>query len=864
MLFFRPSFNFFVIALLFFSFVTQIVAEDFASLQVFVTDQKGDVVPNVNVRLENKDGFSREFITSKSQLIFFSNVTKGVYSVKLEARGFKSYSREIEINAGKNELTVQLEVAEIVENVEVARDRQELATDEVFSNFLTKEQIDALPDDPEELERELRNQFGQDAVILIDGFPGRMPAKSQIASIRVTRSSFDAEYHKLGVTIIDVTTKSGAGNWNGSIGFNFNDDSFNARNPFALRRFPAQQRGFNFFLSGPLIKNKSSLFISNFASNSYKDENIFAVLPSGNLIQSIRSSSNSINPWIKFSQNLTKTHFLGITYQGRVTSSENNGVGGFNLLERAFSSKISNHQIRISETGNIGNRFFNEFRLQITNESTGIIPASNKPAIIVLDTFNSGGAGNKNNSTKQGIWLSDNFLFGFHKIHAIKIGGLFEYERRNSVLSTNQNGTFTFSSLADFIENRPSTFTQRPGTRNVKLSQIQLGVFLQDDIRVSKSLLLSAGLRYEWQNNLEDRKNFSPRFGFAWSPNKRGKTTFRGGAGIYYNWFDTNSLAVVLSRDRTQLGDTIIINPSFPDPFLVGTSQILPSSFSQTAFDLRNPYVLLGSLGLQQRLARSLSLRVLYNYEKGVHQFRSRDLNAPLNGIRPDPTFGRIVQIESSSFFVKNSLNIGLSGRLNRKISFGGEYTLSKKISDNDGIFGLPSDNYDLRLDRASSNDDQRHRIYTSVFYRLRKNLNISAIFTANSPLPYTVTTGRDDNEDSIFNDRPVGIPRNGKRGEWQKQVDMSLSWTIGLVKRKAGDISMPGTIVVTSAEASSGDIGIDPNHRFSIKIYATANNIFNQPRFANFVGVQTSPFFGKPVAASNSRKIDFGLKFSF
>jgi hypothetical protein len=863
MRFFALSIKILVIIFLFLNLITSIFAFQSTLLKVSVIDEKDAFIPEAIVKIRSIDGRTKDIRATKNQETIFSKISVGKYLLEIEAKGFRPHSQEIGITSGKNEISVTLEVAEIVENVEVVRDKQETATEDVFSNFLTKEQIANLPDDPEEMERELKNQFGQDAVIRVDGFPGRLPPKSQIASIRVTRSSFDAEYHQLGVTIIDVTTKAGVGKWSGSVSTNFNDESLNARYPFALQRFPSQQKRSDFFLNGPLIKNQSSLFISASSNNLYKDNNIVAVLPTGQLRDSARNLSSSIFPWIKFTQNLSKSHFLGITYQGRLSKSENNGVGEFNLQERAFSSKISNHQLRVSEVGSVGKRFYNEFRLQYTNETLKITPNSDKTTIIVLDAFSNGGAGNKSESRKQGIWASDNLLFGVGKSHAMKIGGIFEYEKRTTESARNQNGTFTFSSLNDFTLGRPANFTQSLGLREVDLSQIQIGAFVQDDIRLHRSFLLSLGLRYEWQNNLKDYDNLSPRIGFSWSPNKRGKINFRGGTGVYYNWFETNNLATVLSQDITQPGETVIFNPNYPNPFSSGFSQFLPKSYWQKADNLKNPYIFLSSIGVELRLNNSTSFRGLYKYEKGVHQFRSRDINAPINGIRPNPSLGRVVQIESSGFFQRNSLNLGLNGRLNKQISYGIEYTLAKNIDDNNGIFGLPSNNYNLEVDRSVSNLDQRHKIYSSIFWRIRKGLSFSTIFQVNSPLPYTITTGKDENSDTIFNDRPLGIKRNSERGTWQKQVDMSLSWTFGLFKRKDG-AGIPGTIVVSSSEASSGDIGISPNHKYSVKLYVTANNIFNFTNFTNFVGVQTSPFFRHPVSANNARRIDLGMRFSF
>lgn len=687
-----------------------------------------------------------------------------------------------------------------------------------------------------------------------------MPPKSAIASIRVTRSSFDAEYHQLGSTIIDIISKAGSGKWHGSISFNFNDESFNARMPFAQERFPTQNRRFDLFFLGPIFKGKTSVFGIVSGENSYKQENLFAATPNGQFYGSNRSLLKSFYPWLKISHNLGNDKSLNISFNSGYSASLNNLFGRFDLPSRTFDSKIISHQLRISESGYIGKRFLNEIRFQYTNESLNTAPLSDERTTSVLDAFNDGGAGNKYKSAKQSIWLADNLLFGAGKIHALKVGGLFEYEKRDTESAINQNGTFTFSSLNDFILETPTTFTQSPGTRKVNLAQTQIGAFIQDDIRLHKSFMLSAGLRYEWQNNLLDKTNFSPRLGFTWSPSKTGKLTFRGGAGIYYNWLETNNLATVLSQDINQPSEIIIINPSYPDPLNSGLNQILPQSYRQLAANLKNPYIFLASIGMERQLSKITSLRVLYKYQKGIHQFRSRDINAPLADtlIRPNSSFGRIVQVESSAFFVQNSLNVGLNGRFNKKISYGLDYTLAKNISDADGVSGLPSNNYDLRLDRSFSNIDQRHRIYASVFWRIRKGLSLSTIYLINSPMPYNITTGFDNNLDTVFNDRLLGISRNSERGMWQKQINTSLSWTTGFGEKsaKAGG----GFVVITGDEP----VDTGAKYKYSVKIFMTANNILNQTNFTQFVGVRTSPFFRQPIMADNPRRIDFGLRFSF
>jgi hypothetical protein len=831
------------------------------TLQVIVTDQNSASILDITIRLKIGKRVIKEFKNAESSIFSFSKLESGKYILEVEAKGFKPVSQEIEIKAGKNEIKIQLEITEIVENVDVRRDAQEQATEGAFTNFLTKDQIAALPESPEEIEKALKNQFGQDAVIRVDGFSGKMIPKSQIASIRVSRTSFDAEFHQLGITYIDVISKAGGGKWFGTVYFNFNDGKLNARNPFAPARFPSQNKNFDAVLSGPIIKKQTSAFIDFGGLSSYNQETINAITPDGLIHDSVRSSNNAIGGGIRISHNLANNKTLNVIYSGGIANATNAGIGGFNLPEKAFDTKSFRQQLRVWESNYVGKRFLNEIRFQYTNEITKTIPFSNKAAIDVLDAFSDGGAGNTSNSNRQGIWIADNLLFGVGKHHAVKIGGLFEFETRKTLSNINQNGTFTFSTLNDFVQGKPATFTQSLGERKINLTQWQLGMFVHDDIRLHKSLLLSLGLRYEWQNNLKDLNNFSPRVGFSWSPSKTGIISFRGGAGFYYHWLETNNLATVLSQDKTQPSETVIINPSYPNPLNNGVGQTLKQSYWQLASNLKNPYSFLTSLGMETQLNKNNSLRVLYKFEKGIHQFRSRDINAPFNGQRPNPDFGKVVQIESSAFFARNSLNVGISGRLNNKLAYGMEYTLSKTISDNNGIFGLPSDNYNLRSDRSVADFDQRHRIYAWVSWKIRKGVNFSTNFIANSPFPYTITTGTDDNGDTNFSDRPLGFLRNGEHGNWQKQFNMSLSWTIGLIKKNDKDSSF--RMVIAEGDPG-GDEEITTTHKFSIKFYSTAHNVFNQTNFTNFVGVQTSPFFRQPISADNPRRIDLGLRFNF
>lgn len=824
-----------------------------AEKELIVTDQSSAIIPNVVARLKKDGNIVKEIKISTPQKLIFSNIKPDQYILEIESPGFTMLSEEIEVSVGNTQKTVQLEIDQIVENVTVERSERDKNLDPregAFTNFLTKAEIDALPDDPELLKKALEQKFGTDAEFLVDGFSSKgLPRKAEIASIKVSQSSFDAEYHQIGIPIIEITTKP-TSKFFGFLNFDFNDEALNAREPFSLIRYPEQNKSFGILLWGPIKKNKTSFLVAVSNANSYNTATVVAQLPNENLNNSQRSPSNQFSFNSRLTYNPSQFQTINLAYSYNKNDSRNLGIGGFDLPERAFNLNSQSNQIRYSQVGNVGKRFYNEFRLQYEDEISKTISASKKPTIIVLDAFTTGSAGSDTNIQQQNVSIADNFLWGI-KNHALKIGSVLDYRSRKAISAENRFGTFTFSSLADFLSNQPLIFTQNLGNRNVKVSQFRLGAFIQDDVRLHKSLMLSLGLRYEWQNDLKDYNNFSPRMGFAWSPKEDGKTTFRGGVGIFYNWLEPDTLATVLSRDENQPGNTIIINPGFPNPYSSGTNQILQKSYWQQAFDLKSPYIFLAQVGVQRQLSENSSLRMQYSYQKGVHQFRSRDLNAPINRVRPDANFGQIIQFESSAFFVRNSLRIDFNTTPTKTTFFSVNYRLAKILSDAQGYFVLPSDNYNLRLDRAVSNDDQRHNIYLAFGWTLPKNLRFSTVFNAASPLPYTITTGKDENKDAIFNDRPKGVLRNSERGTWQKQCDASLTWQFSLEKNK-GDLP----------KSSDPNVQIIKGKTLILDI--TSLNIFNQTNFQTFAGVQTSPFFHQPISAASPRKVKISLKFSF
>ncbi|MCB1025877.1 MAG: hypothetical protein KDB79_15890, partial [Acidobacteria bacterium] len=188
-------------------------------------------------------------------------------------------------------------------------------------------------------------------------------------------------------------------------------------------------------------------------------------------------------------------------------------------------------------------------------------------------------------------------------------------------------------------------------------------------------------------------------------------------------------------------------------------------------------------------------------------------------------------------------------------------YTLSRKTSDADGIFSLPSNSYDLAADRSTSDDDNRHRFYGFFNWKVMKSINFSANAFITSPNPYSITTGFDNNGDTIFNDRPIGVARNSERGAWSINLGNTLSWTYAFGKADSPKNPGGGMVIITSGGAPP--VSVDKK-KYSLQFFVSAQNVINRVNHIGFVGVQTSPFFRQPVSASSPRRISFGVRFSF
>ena len=219
------------------------------TLVVTVVDETRAVLPGANVTLAGteaatKTAAARTAATNQQGQATFQNLAPGRYSVAAEFPGFQTRTLpDIRVRTGENKQAVMLPIDRLQSDVTVARDRQAAASDRdvTFGSVMTREQIEALSDDPDELRRQLIDIAGPDAKILVDSFEGRdLPPKALIKSIRITRDQFAPEVHFAGELRIEILTQPGIGPVRGNVRMGFYDSAMDGTNPIVGVRGPAQ------------------------------------------------------------------------------------------------------------------------------------------------------------------------------------------------------------------------------------------------------------------------------------------------------------------------------------------------------------------------------------------------------------------------------------------------------------------------------------------------------------------------------------------------------------------------------------------------------------------------------------------------
>lgn len=977
------------LALLLTLFVSPVSAQrQTGQLRGRVLDQLGGLIIGATVTAtEQSSGTTKTTTTGETGDFSFAGLQSGKYHVQAHMTGFADYeNKEVNIAGGPATLLdIRLTVAGRAEQVAVGVDKG-LTLDEhdrADTTVLKGQDIEALPDDPEELAAALQALAGpgvgpNGGQLLIDGFEGgRTPPRSSIREIRINENPVSAERDVPSFGGIQIITKPGTEKFHGSAYTSFMDEALNARNPFAPTRAPFQLRQFGGNLSGSIRPKRDSYFID--VERNETDDNAIvnaiildpvSFLPTP-FVQSELTPTRNTTFSPRFDLQINPNNTLVTRYSYLRITNDNLGVGDFSLPSRAYKSTRTLHTFQLTETAVLNATALNEFRFQFIRglrESSG---DDSIPGINVQDSFFGGGPAIGLTSVKDTRFEGTNITTIAHNNHSIRFGGRLRGVHLNSVFRNNFGGTYVFgggfapglqfdsnnqvvrdgsgnpvlgpiapiTSIERYrrtllLENQgftptqlallgagPSQFTIDGGNPEATVNQIDYAGFFQDEWRVRPNFTLNLGLRYEGQTNIGSPVNFAPRIFFAWAPeigpNRQPKTVIRGGFGIFYNRFSEFYTLDSRHFNGTNILDFIVTDPTILNQAVFtsdGVSNVPPITAltgSQRVTrrvipdDIQATYSYTAGLLFERQLPKRFILSAGYINNIPRHSVRSRNINAPLpgtfspaipgSGVFPFGNVGPIYAFESAATQTVNQWQVGIQNRFLRYINFSANYTYARVTNNTDGPTFFPANSYDLTSEVGPANFELRHRFaFTGTITVPKLNLILNPIILANSGRPFNITTGRDNNGDGLFTDRPAFasantlpadvkrtrfgdfdinplpgqeiIPRNFGRGPAFFSVNVRISRQF-----KLGP--MPH---VAAAPAGQARRGPTPERPYTLTLSASIQNLLNRTNLALPVGNLSSPSFGESLsslsggfggtgsAAAGNRRVQLSLRFNF
>jgi len=609
-----------------------------------VTDPSGAAITGATVVMTPATGSPVTAQTNAQGGYEFKTLAAGKYSLTVVAQGFTVYENDNVVIADQPlRLNVAMAIEVQTQKIQVSDTAPTIdvnPSSNAGAIVISGKELEALPDDPDELLSDLQALAGPSAgptggQMYIDGFTaGELPPKSSIREIRINQNPFSSEYDKLGYGRIEIFTKPGTDKYHGQFFVIGNDSAFNSRNPFAGVEPGYDTTQYNGNIGGPLGKTASFFFtVERRNINELTAVNAVVLDPTlteSPLVESIPNPRQRTNLSPRFDWAITKNNTLTARYQYYRDTETNNGVGVLSLPSQAYYSKSIEQTLQVGDTQVYGSKIINETRFQFIRDNDIQNPGDTNPAINVIGNFNGGGSGQGTFNDRQNRYELQNYTSLIHGNHVFKFGGRLRATRDANFSMSGFNGTFTFSSLDHAQDVPPPTppppppctiggnppcpislafalgQTQNPlgngglppyatqltyttGVPTAAVTYYDAGLYLQDDWRIRPNITLSSGLRFETQNAIHDHGDWAPRMGFAWGVGGRSappKIVIRGGYGIFYDRFQTGQILQAERLNGTPQGQSqfIINNPTC----FRGVDVAVPN-FSTTGFSNCGP-----------------------------------------------------------------------------------------------------------------------------------------------------------------------------------------------------------------------------------------------------------------------------------
>jgi hypothetical protein len=780
-----------------------------AILRGQVKDPSGASVADATILVTTPGGETLTATPNHDGLYIVKGLAAGKYKVQAVAKGFSMYEKDDVAIADGQVQTLDISLAIEVQQQKVVVSDQAATVDVAPENnassvVISGKELDALSDDPDELQNDLQALAGPSAgpnggQMYIDGFTaGQLPPKSSIREIRINQNPFSSEYDKLGYGRIEIFTKPGTDNWHGDVEVQGNDSAFNSRNPFLGT---ADEPGydstmFNGSIGGPLSK-KASLFFSaqrrDINDLSVIDASVPPDFTAENFQQAVPNDRTRTNIGPRLDYQVGKNNTLTLRYQYWRNNDQNDGIGALTLPTLAYNSLETEQTVQASDTQIIGSNVVNETRFQYNRDVTGQTPQSLLPTVNVSGYFAGGGNSQGISNDTESHYELQNYTSVVHGKHMIKFGARLRDLTDTNSSQSGFNNSYLFSSAAAYqatlaaipsgatgtaVGGQAYQFSFTTGIPTSYVSLFDAGLYVQDDYRVRPNITLSGGLRLETQNHIDDRADWAPRVAIAWGlarGKNPAKTVIRAGWGMFYDRFQSGQILQAERLNGFTQQSYVLYSPAFfyPNQSLTSPpagSTSIPTIY-QIAPNLHAPVTMQTAISVERQINKVTNLSVSYMNSRGLHQLFTNNINTPEvgtfpnNPVYPNGIAESIFQYSSEGIFKQNQLIVNLNVRAGAKLTLFGYYTLGYANSDVSGGGGFISQQgqpggalsaYNPAADYGRASFDVRNRVFVGGTVGLPYGFRLSPFMIASSGAPYNVVLSQDFLGSTITNQRPA------------------------------------------------------------------------------------------------------------
>ena len=703
---------------------------------------------------------------------------------------------------------------------------------------------------------------------------------------------------------------------------------------YVLSKVPNPTSGNTIFTAAPNDSNDDQILARG--DHSLSDRNRI----SGRYYRSWASATSFLNPnnyleqnsggnWINESVSVTDTH----TFTPNLT---NQALFSFNRLDGYFVPPQPDKSL-----ASLGLNYYND------------------PIIkwdIAIAGYFSINTGDTNSFPRKEFQYLDTLRWTKGK-HQLTMGGEYAHGsndivnnfRANGQWNFNGSAPFTTDGLADFLIGRYNSLTQ--GIGEYKGTRVRrFSGFVQDSWKVSRRLTVDVGVRWEpftpytdaldkiavWRPAEQSTRyvnapkgviyagdptvpkgavptvwtNFGPRLGFALDVFGDGKTSLRGGYGVFYDW--TNTISTNSQATQAPFGTVVTVfgsaTNSFTNPW-AGTTNPFPASLnppSTTTFpqytsqflyaaNFRNPYIQSWNLTLERELFGGFVMRTSYAASKGTRLGVGRELNpaiyvpgattATTNQRRPlGPALGATPILESVSNSTFHALQWTLERRFSKGLTILTNYQFAKSIDDTsqNKVNGIARTNpTNQAYDKGLSEFHRAHVFNFSGLWDIPwtpkagagrfflGGWSLNGIINLNTGQPFTVGSGVDNARTGTGNQRAdlVGDP-NFSGGRARQDVVLEYLRRTAFAPNAIGTFGNLGRNTFFGPGLANVDLGLVKNFKYNERVNTflrfEAFNALNRVNLGNPVATQNSANFMRITSAGDPRILQLALRMTF